>query len=144
MFGIFDQVKHKLRMELEELKHKSRLEIAEIRTEVDREKKQWAKDKNLELERMEKEHEIKLREVVSLTKLDSEQRIKKAELEFQEKFNQKCEELNKTHYDKLSQAMTKLHEEGNNTTKFTQDLALKMMEGMPTHKLQTKVITSGE
>jgi len=140
----FDNAKHRLRMELEELKHKSRLEIDAIRIDVDRDKRQWEKDKKLELERMEKEHEIKLREVVSLTKLDSEQRIKKAELEYQTKFNEQCAALNKTHYDKLASAMSKLHEEGNNTTKFTQELALKMMEGMPTSKVQTKVITSGK
>lgn len=134
---------HQLRLELEEIKHKHALEIKEMKADISREKKQWDEDRQRMVDKQNQEHEIKLKEVLTLTKLDSEQRIKKAELDFESKYNKKCEELNATHYDKLAAAMSKLHEEGNVTTKFTQDLALKMMESMPKHKTEntTKVLT---
>jgi len=129
----------KLRTELAEIKHQHQLEIQEMKAEIAREKKHWEEDKKRTEKQLKDEHEIKLKEVLTLTKLDSEQRIKKAELDAESKHNQRVEKLNKEYYDKLSESMTKLHEQGNVSTQFTRDLALKMIEGMPRNNAETKV-----
>lgn len=142
----------KLKRELEEVKSLHRIELAEKEADL---KRAYA-DKEAAIARVEKdlkkENEIKTREVVSLLKLEAEQKQAKLGIDAQVKINQTeqdCakkllqmqEALVKEHYEKLSEAMTKLHEEGNLTTKFTQELALKMMGGMPANKSETKVIT---
>lgn len=121
----------KLRMELEEVRHKHKLEVDEIKANIEREKRHWAEDKTREVTNLKKEHDLKLKEAVTLAKLDSEQRIAQAKTDGDKKLNDTVEKLTKEHYDRLSTAMTKLHEEGNITTKFTQDLALKMFEKNP-------------
>jgi predicted transport protein len=124
-----------LRMELAELTHKHKLELEEKKASFDREKKNWVEDKERLVKKMTDEHEIKLKEAVSLANLESMQKIKQAQLDAERAFNEKVGTLNSEHYDKLSAAMTKLHEEGNVTTKFTQELALKMFNQAP--KLNT-------
>lgn len=129
--------------EIEELRAKHRIEMGE--------KEAALKLKEIELE---KRFEMRERELVSLLKIEQEQKLKKMEIGYEERLASakqefasalliEKEKLMKESYDKLSNAMSKLHEEGNVTTRFTQDLALKMMESLPTHKVQTKVITSG-
>lgn len=132
---------HKLRMELAELKHKHQLEINEIRANLATEERHWQEDRRRLTAQLKEEHEIKLKEIISLTKLDSDQRIKKAELDAEAKLNSTIAELNKVHYEKLQQSMTKLHEEGNVTTRYIQELSLKMFESAPKHKTETKVLT---
>jgi transketolase len=103
---------------------------------------------------LEAEHDRKLREVTSLMRLDGankeaalKQEYNKTILEMSKEHEEKIINIKHTlmdeNYKKLSDAMSKLHEEGNVTTRFTQDLALKMMEGMPKAKVETRVITSG-
>lgn len=140
--GLFTNVfASKLRMELAEIKHAHALEIDTINAKLLRDKSLWEEDKARLTKKLTEDSEIKLKEVVTLTKLDSEQRIKQAELNADRKFNEKAEALNKDYYDKMTTAMSKLHEEGNVTTRFTQDLALKMMGNMPANKSETKVLT---
>lgn len=137
----FKVLKLRVRREIEELKSIHRIEMQEKEADLRRLKQD-----------LEKTHELKIRETVSLLKLDSEQKIKQLEINAQrdlQRVEQQAakalleskEELLKESYDKLSEAMSKLHAEGNVTTKFTQDLALKMFESMPTQKVQTRVIT---
>lgn len=105
------------------------------------------KNKEAELERMRldlaSEHDRKTREVISLMKQDSEKKYLQLENSYEEKFLKLKQALLDDNYQKMSQAMSKLHEEGNVTTRFTQDLALRMMDGMPKTKVENKVITSG-
>lgn len=140
----FKVLRLRVRKEIEELKSLHRIEMAEKEAEFER--KQTNTDKL---------NEIKQREIVSLLRLESEQKTKQLELDHQrnleavkqkaavELINTKEKMLNEN-YEKLTAAMARLHEGGNVTTRFTQDLALKMMGSMPEHKLQTKVITSGK
>lgn len=140
--GFFTRVfSSKLRMYLRELVHVHNLKIDEINAKFEREHKYWEEDKKRALSTMTQEHELKLKEAITLANLSSQQQAKQAELDFQRKLNQETEKLNKNYYDKLTEAMTKLHEDGNITTKFTQELALKMMESIPSHKSETKVLT---
>lgn len=142
----------KLRMELKELKHAHTLEIKEKDAEFQRGKSQWDEDKARLIKELESNHALKLKEVVTLTKLDSEQKVKQLELDSQRKIdalkNENIKEISllkenllTDHYNKLSVAMGKLHEEGNHTTRFTQELALKMFESAPKHTVRTEQIT---
>lgn len=131
----------KMRMHLEELKHKHGLEIDAANAKLELAKREWSSEKQLLENRLKQEHELKLKEAVTLTKLDSEQRIKQVQLDADRVLVSKMKELNESHYKELSASMTKLHEEGNVTTKFTQDIALKMFENMPKNSSETKVLT---
>lgn len=99
-----------------------------------------------------KKHELSLLEATSLLKLDYQQQIKQKELDYERKINElKASQLAKEivfqqkiqdeNYVRLKDAMTKLHEEGNVTTKFTQDLALKMLGQMPVAKSEHKYLS---
>lgn len=142
MFGKL--VTSKVRMDLEELRHKHKLETEALREQFTTEKRRFEEDKKRHIKQLTEDHEIKLREAVSLSRLHSEQLVKQAELRAQELLNAKIAQLNSDHYDKLSESMTKLHEEGNANTRFTKELALSIFKGMPEHKTTTKVITHGE
>jgi len=62
---------HKLRTELAEIEHQHQLEIQEMKAEIAREKKHSEEDKKRTEKQLKDEHEIKLKEVLTLTKLDS-------------------------------------------------------------------------
>lgn len=136
MFKLF-QLKWK--KELEELKSIHRIEMAE---------------KDAALERLKKEHQsefdIRINEATSLLKLQSEQKTKQLEIDYERKVTalrkEMSEDLLKVKekvlqdgYEKLSVATQRLHEEGNITTKFVQDLAINMMNKAPSAKV--KVLT---
>lgn len=131
----------KLRMELAELKHKHGLELKEKTADFMLAKREWVLEKEQLLKTLKEEHRLKLTEMVTLTKLEGQQLSKRAELDAESKLNSEIKKLTTDHYESLKNAMTKLHEEGNVTTRFTQDLALKMLEGMPSNKSETKVLT---
>lgn len=139
MVGFFST--KKTRMKIEEMQHKHRLEVAELRAQIEREKKHWEEDKKRLQEKLKADSEIALKEAISLTKLQSEQQIKQAQLDADRKLNQEIAKLNKEHYDKLSESMSKLHEEGNVTTRFMQELSLKMFEKAPKNTVRTEVLT---
>ncbi len=131
----------KFRMYLRELKHSHNLEIEGVAANFNREKSHWEEDKQRALNRIVEDHDIKLKEAITLTQLSGQQQAKQAELNFERKLNEATARLNKEYYDNLTEAMSKLHEEGNLTTKFTQELALKMMGSMPSNKSETRVLT---
>lgn len=132
---------NRFRMHLEEEMHKYKLRTLELEADITRQKNQWAEDSSREKKKLKDEHDLKLKEIITLTKLDSEQRIKQAELDAARRLNEHSANLNKEYFDKLSAAMTKLHEEGNVTTKFQRDIALEMLKGMPKNISETKVLT---
>lgn len=132
----------KLRMELEEIKHKHTLELERATEKFTREKQLWDEDKNLLIKKLKQEHDLKLQETVTLLKLSAEQSSKQQELNYLrqiEEIKSKAQteivgvktSLAEEYYNKLSDALNKLHTEGNNTTKFTQELALKMLDKAP-------------
>ncbi len=142
MFKIW---KLRLKNELEQLKSLHQIELNK-------------KDADMELRRrtLEKDHELKLKETVSLLKLDSDQRVKQLEIDNLRKVNELTakfesertsfkEKFLNENYEKMTNAMTKLHEEGDKNSKFTQELALKMLDQMPEHKSKkTRVLISGK
>lgn len=137
----------KLKKELEETKALHRIALKEKEAEIDLLKKN-----------AEQEIEMKTREVTSLLKLDAQQKIAKIELDHKKKFEdlrqssheetlKLKEQLLLDFQNKFTNAVSKLHEEGNVTTKFVQDLALNMVGNMapklpqPVTKMETKIIT---
>lgn len=129
-------------------------ELEEVRSLHDLAMKKKEAELEIQRKNLEAENERKVREVTSLLKLDSANKEAAMKHEYnktildlaktyEEKLIHMKQQLLDENYEKLSNAMTKLHEEGNVTTKFTQDLALKMMEGMPKAKVETRVITDG-
>ncbi len=152
MFKIFV---YKLKKELEEVKSLHRIEMQEKNAAFELLKKQSTQ-----------EIEMKTREVTALLKLQSEQKIaqieldsKKASAEIALTYEKKANDLEKKSNDKLlalqsklmqdfqdkfTSAISKLHEEGNVTTKFVQDLALNMLGKNPATKTEVKMITKHE
>lgn len=65
---------------LANLKHQHDLALAEITESVKRDRATWEEDKARQIADLKSKHDITVREVISLTKLESEQRIKKAEI----------------------------------------------------------------
>lgn len=139
---MFNPFTSKLRIELNEIKHKHTLELQELRAAFVREQKNWVEDKARLESQMKKDHELKLNEAIVLTRLSSEQKIKQIEIdnlrsieELKSSTSRDVFEtkklLSEEYYQKLSEALNKLHTEGNLTTKFTQELALKMLEKAP-------------
>jgi hypothetical protein len=133
---MFKLINLKWKKEFEELASLHRIMLAEKDAEI----------KRLERDLLHK-HELDLKKAITLQQLNSEQELKQQELNYQRKLDEiektKTEEvlklkeaLVKESYDKLSVAMAKLHEEGNLTTKFTQELALKMFEHAPETKVR--------
>jgi len=102
---------------------------------------------------LESAYKIKEQEAFSLVKLDSEQRIKQAELnsdrkiqELSAKHNEETVNLKLVHtkelsdterklseeyYDKLKEALAKLHTEGNLTTDFLREMTFKLLDRAP-------------
>lgn len=106
-------------------------------------------------QKLRAEHELALKEAVTLLKLDSEQKISQIKLDYSKKtyasdrakeqeFLKLKEDLLKENHDKFNQTISKIHEDGNVTTRFVQELAYKMMEKAPATKIETKLITKQE
>ena len=88
---------------------------------------------------LEAKFEREKAEVITLTKLESEQRIKQVELDKEREvqraktvaentLNDERKKLLKENYDTLQTSLTKLHTEGNAQTKFVQEMALKLVD----------------
>jgi len=71
--------------------------------------------------------EDKLAKEINDLKAKHQRALMDVERKASEKFNTQLEKLTKENYEKLSGSMTKLHEEGNQQTKFVQSIAEKMI-----------------
>lgn len=141
MFKLF---RLKLEKELAETKLIYEIEI----------KKKDAERKILE-DSLRADHQLKLTEAVTLLRLDSEQKNKQLELSFQRKMDEfqrgkeqeflKLKEgLLSDNHNKFNEVISNIHEKGNLTTKFVQELAVKMMEKAPPMRIETKSISATE
>lgn len=148
-----DNQKRKFQMSLEEERHKQRLAIESEKAVFAREKEIWkaekeeivaraARDKKEFEETLKRQHEITLQEAVTLAKLDSQQKVKQAELDRDRQTTElrtvHAEEISKlrsesaeNHYNKLTEAFQEIQLNGDKTSKFVQELALKMVDGFP-------------
>lgn len=145
--------KKRFQMKLDEEKHAQKLAFDEKKAVFDREKAVWETEKR-EItgrnererkefeERLTKEHELKLTEAVTLAKLDSQQKVKQAELDRDRQLSElrtsQAEALSKVksdtaeeYYKKMTSAFTEMQLNGDKSTKFVQELALKMFDHKP-------------
>jgi hypothetical protein len=149
---MYSLIKLRAKREIMEIQSIHKIAMAELEAKLNRANADKVSSLAIQEKELKKSHELQIKEVVTLLKLESEQKIKQIELdharmanalraEKDNDVNKIKEELLKDQYDKLSAAMTKLHEEGNVTTRFTQDLAMKMLASAPHQKHTTKVLT---
>lgn len=170
----------RLQMDLENTKRRKERDLDEATIKFNREKEEWKHDKAKMTREFDEDKRrynkqladdfaMKEREAISLLKLDSEQKAKQLELNYQrliqekeaanvleitrlksDHANDKMEFQTKTiqeHYEKLSKALNALHTEGNVNTKFVQELALKMLEkplGVNVHENRVLLTSKGE
>jgi hypothetical protein len=145
--------KKRNQMKLDEEKHAQKLAFDEKTAVFNREKALWETEKRDLLarsererkefeERLKAEHELKLTEAVTLAKLDSQQKVKQAELDRDRQVTElrtkQAEELAKVksdtaeeYYKKMTSAFTEMQLHGDKSTKFVQELALKMFDVNP-------------
>lgn len=145
--------KKRFQMKLDEEKHAQKLAYDEKKAVFDREKAVWEAEKKELLarsererkefeERLTKDHQIKLTEAVTLAKLQSQQEVKQAELDRDRQITElrtkQAEELSKVksdtaeeYYKRMTNAFTEIQLNGDKSTKFVQELALKMFDSVP-------------
>jgi hypothetical protein len=153
-----DNQKKRETMKLEEEAHKHKLKLQEEKAVFEREKKVWEVEKKeladryarekVEFEgKVKQEFELKTQEAVTLTKLDSQQKVKQAEIDSERKINalqtKHADDLAKVraetaeeHYKKLTAAFQEMQLHGDKNTKFVQELALKVFEKVPTPRAE--------
>jgi hypothetical protein len=144
------QERNKKAIEIELLDQRSRLALQDAHHNFQREKKNWDLDKERQSVILEENYARKVNEAISLLKLDSDQKVKQIELDYERALQDKDikhrEEIQRLltqaaqdrvdfqtkvaqeYYDKLNKALVELHSKGNATTQFVQDLAMKMLE----------------
>lgn len=159
-----DNQKKKFDMTLETIRHKQNLEFQEKSAVFEREKKVWETEKQELIDRskrekeefenrLQKETEIKLQEATVLNKLDSQQQVKQAELDRDRKISElrtaQAEQLAKVksdtaeeYYKKMTSAFQDIQTNGTQSTKFVQELALKMFDSAPRGGLRADINVS--
>ena len=112
---------------LDQLKEKKR-EIREVQKELEEVEgkltKKFEEEKALAYKTMELDYEGKIREAVDKERTAHRNEIDKLRKEYDSKLIKSNEE----HYEKLKDALAKLHEEGNANTKYIEKASLKMMD----------------
>jgi Fe2+ transport system protein B len=94
-------------------------------------------DHKIEIKELEHKFKLKLEEIKSAHR----EELRKLEHDYNEKLANEVaeskEELRKEYYAKIEAERSKLYQEGNHTTKFVQELALKMVNAqkLPNDKL---------
>ena len=142
-------VRRRQDMLVEEDQHKHKLARLEQDARFAREKQTWDEDKRKLLDQskndtdqfkknLEADLRIKHDEVVSLCKLDAQQQIVQAKIDYERSLKELEVLAAKTNaenerkiYDRLSTELAKLHTDGNTTTSFIKDLCLEMMAKGP-------------
>lgn len=145
-------------MKLEVENHKHTLKLQEEKAVFERERKVWetekkeleerAKREKTEFEtRIKADNELKMQEVTTLTKLDSQQKIMQLAVDKDRDFNAlktaHSEELSKVrtdlaeqYYEKLTVAFQDIQMNGDKNSKFVQELALKIFDQAPKNRTE--------
>lgn len=145
-------------MKLEVENHKHTLKLQEEKAVFERERKVWetekkeleerAKREKTEFEtRIKADNELKMQEVTTLTKLDSQQKIMQLAVDKDRAFNAlktaHSEELSKVrtdlaeqYYEKLTVAFQDIQMNGDKNSKFVQELALKIFDQAPKNRTE--------
>ena len=79
---------------------------------------------------LEEEFNAKKALAFKTMELEYKEKSMKEKAELEKKFMEDIQKGNENNFEKLKTALAKLHEEGNAQTKFTEQIALKMMDNM--------------
>lgn len=154
-------LRQKMQMQIEVETHKQKLEMESQKALFDREKKVWAQEKQELLdkarreksefeERLLKDSEIKMVEAVSLTKLESQQKIAQAQVdaareinavrtEMAEKVARIQQDESEKFYNKLTAAFQEMQLNGDKNSKFVQEMALRILDKTPTANVDLSI-----
>lgn len=143
-------MKQKGRMKIDEEIHQHKLELQTKTAVFDREKAIWEKEKQELIEKhaedkekfendLKAKFELDKTETVTLIKLESQQKIKQAEIDKERAINrlekEKAEELSEIkskyaeeYYEKLTKAFEEIQLNGDHNSKFIKDIALAMID----------------
>lgn len=143
-------LRQKMQMAIEVETHKQKLEMESQKAIFEREKKIWGQEKTELLEknrkeriefeeRLRKDSEIKMVEAVSLTKLESQQKIAQAEVNAERKINEVRTEMaekvakiqadeSTKFYAKMTEAFQEMQLNGDKNSKFVQEMALRLVD----------------
>lgn len=132
----------KAEMLLVEARHKFGLERETLEARFKRSQEDFQQDKKSFENSLKREYDLKEKETIGLLKLDSEQRSRQAELDrdraIQELKIQHVEEISKLKsdlaaefYQKMQTELSKLNSEGNASTRFVQEMSLKLLDKAP-------------
>ena len=140
----------RFRMDLEKERHDQKLKQDALRSQIETDQKMSRQLLDRERTNLKETHKLKLEEAKTLAELHKSQEIAAIKLEaeakilnMQEDFNKKLtaheSRLNKEHFDRLSEALSKLHSEGNAHTQYVKDVFFKVLENMPKNNLSLDV-----
>lgn len=151
-----DNQKKRESMKIEVEVHKSVLKMQEEKAVFDREKKVWETEKKEIVDRFKRENEeqvnrlkqqsdLSLQEAVTLTKLDSQQKVIQLTVDNDRatsalltkhatELAQVKTDLAEEYYNKLTKAFTDIQMNGDKNTQFVQDLAMKIFDRVPANK----------
>jgi len=92
--------------------------------ELQAENKELSKAK----ETLERDYEMREKQAIAMMEIEKKEAILEEKDKLQTEFNKKLDcELQKN-FDKLSKSLTTIHEDGNATTKYIQELSMKMID----------------
>lgn len=113
------------------------MDRADLRSQLHRERADFEAQK----ERWQEKIEADMSNMKGTLLVKAEQDRAKIKNDYETKLNAEKERLNKKFYNDMTESLNKLHTEGNTTTQFMKDIALKMMDRHPS---VTKQITIDE
>jgi hypothetical protein len=118
-------------LKLKELSHQHSLEIKEKNMQMDRIGSIAQIDLIRSEEQLKASSCLQLKEEIFKIKMDAEKRIAQIELDQKVSESKMRSEMETEYYNKLKNALEELHTKGNVTTKFMQEIALKMFDRAP-------------
>lgn len=148
---MFKLIGLKWKQEFEQLKSLHDIEMKKAESQLRLLANEKAQEFQLMEAKLTQKHELALTEATQLMKLSYQQEMKQKDLDYQRQINELKaghlvdqatfrQKLQDDNYERLKDAMGKLHEEGNVTTKFTHELALKMLDRVPVAKSEHKYL----
>lgn len=138
------------RLKMREEKQESDLQMKALRQDLEDQKSKLVVEKSQLIEKHKKEiaelnesNKIKRENDAITLKLEYDKRLSDEINKLKSELVAEREKLNKETYERLSNSLTKLHEEGNNTTKFLQSMVGDVMK-YKNAEVQVKTITQNK
>lgn len=78
--------------------------------------------------KIKKEYEVKEKQVMAMMEIEKKEAILEEKGKLQEDFNKKLSAELQANFDKLSTSLESMHKDGNATTKYIQELSMKVID----------------